>query len=55
MTIATFLVIVAAILALVDAFAYHRAVGWNSHWLLSIAVFIGMVGVLLGPAPLHLQ
>lgn len=55
MNLGTFLVLIAVILAAVDAFTYHRTVGWHGHWLLSIAVFLGFLGVLLGATPIRLQ
>lgn len=55
MNLGTFLVLVAVILAAIDAFTYYRAVNWNNHWLLSLAAFLGFLGVLLGATPISLQ
>lgn len=55
MDIGTVLVLVAVILAAIETFVYWRVANWHYHWLLSLAVFLGFVGVLLGPTPLSLR
>lgn len=55
MNLGTVLVLVAVILAAIDAFAYYRVANWGYHWLLSLAVVIGFIGVLLGAAPISIK
>lgn len=55
MNLGTVLVLVAVILAAIDAFSYHRTANWGYHWLLSIAVIIGFIGILLGAAPISIK
>lgn len=55
MNLGTILVIIAVILAVVDAALYHPAATRRVHWLLTVAVILGFVGVLLGAAPLTLK
>ena len=55
MNLGTVLILVAVILAAIDLVSYHRTMTWANHWLLSLAVFIGFIGVLLGAAPISLK
>lgn len=55
MNAGTIMVIIAVILAILDVALYHPASPRRVHWLLSVAVIIGFIGVLLGAAPLALK
>jgi hypothetical protein len=50
MLLGTILIIIAMVLAAVSALAATRPA-----WLLELAVFLGFLGVLLGPTILHLN